>query len=92
MTKYRKKPVDIDAILWTGDESQVPSMPKELRGLLPDSPYYVDPETGDLVIQTLEGEMRAKLYQHYIIRGVAGELYPLDATIFAQTYEEVKEP
>ena len=54
----------------------------------PDKGFYIDPATGDLMIRTLEGDMRAT-YGDWVIRGVAGEFYPCKPDIFAQTYEEV---
>ena len=39
-------------------------------------------------IETLEGKHRAKIGD-YIIRGVAGELYPCKSQIFQKTYEKV---
>ena len=56
----------------------------------PDKGWYIDPDTGDLMIRTLEGDMRAT-YGDYIIRGVQGEFYPCRSDIFAVTYEEVKD-
>ena len=54
----------------------------------PDKGMYIDPATGDLMIRTLEGDMRAT-YGDWVIRGVQGEFYPCKPGIFAQTYEEV---
>ena len=42
-----------------------------------------------LVIATLEGRMRVE-WDDWIIRGVAGELYPCKPEIFAATYEAVE--
>ena len=39
-------------------------------------------------IETLEGKHRAKIGD-YIIRGVAGDLYPCKPKIFQKTYEKV---
>ena len=47
---------------------------------------YIDPGTGELVIRTLEGDMRAS-HGDWIIRGVKGEFYPCKPEIFAATYE-----
>ena len=55
----------------------------------PDKGLYIDPATGDLMIRTLEGDMRAT-YGDYIIRGVQGEFYPCRSDIFAVTYEAVE--
>lgn len=54
----------------------------------PNKGVYIDPANGDLMIRTLEGDMRAT-YGDYVIRGVAGEFYPCKPDIFEQTYEEL---
>ena len=41
-----------------------------------------------LIIETLEGDMQAKRGD-WIIKGVAGEVYPCKPEIFNATYEEV---
>ena len=43
-----------------------------------------------LVIKTIEGDHLAS-WNDYIIKGVAGELYPCKADIFKATYEPVNE-
>lgn len=50
-------------------------------------PVTRDPD-GSLMIETLEGTMRAEVGD-YIIRGVQGELYPCKPDIFDATYETV---
>lgn len=52
----------------------------------PDKGWYIDPATGDLMIRTLEGDMRVSPGD-YVIRGVQGEFYPCKPDIFAATYE-----
>lgn len=53
-----------------------------------DPGVYIDPDTGELIIRTLEGDMRAS-YGDWIIRGVKGEFYPCKPDIFEATYEPV---
>lgn len=53
-----------------------------------DSGIYIDPATGQLVIRTLEGDMRVS-YGDWVIKGVKGEFYPCKPDIFVETYEEV---
>ena len=82
MSKYRKKPVVIDAVQWVrGNEDKVKAfMNMEL----------VTEYQGEiLVIETLEGTMRAN-QGDYIIKGVNGEFYPCKPDIFEQTYELVE--
>jgi hypothetical protein len=83
MMKYRKKPVEIEAVRFMMDEP------------LPD--WFMDAMTakiittcsdGDCFINTLEGTMHAP-HGHYIIRGVRGEIYACEPEIFAETYEKV---
>jgi hypothetical protein len=76
--KYRKKPVEIDAIQWTGDNNI------EIFKFCNMS-YINDQE---LRIQTLEGSMIASVGD-YIIKGVKGEFYPCKPDIFKLTYEKV---
>lgn len=57
----------------------------------PDKGTYIDPATGDMMIRTLEGDMRAE-YGDYIIQGVQGEFYPCKPDIFEATYEDVVPP
>lgn len=42
------------------------------------------------LVYTKEGVLYA-FKRHYIIRGVNGELYPIDKKIFAETYEVLDE-
>lgn len=82
--KFRKKPVVIEAIRWTGDlagAGEVFDFAQETGGV-------VGFQGANLQIFTLEGPMLASPGD-WIIRGVKGELYPCKPDIFAATYEEV---
>lgn len=84
--KYRKKPVVIDAVQWSGNNLN------EILDFMKDKQpnYYEDDEKKLLTIQTLEGNMIASV-SDYIIKGVQGEFYPCKPDIFKQTYEVVEE-
>ena len=56
----------------------------------PDKGHYIDPDTGNLVIRTLEGDMQVSSGD-YVIRGVNGEFYPCKPDIFVKIYEEVRQ-
>lgn len=77
MAKYRKKPVVIDAVQWTGGNA-VP-----LLDWIGDSGRQLGPS---LLIETLEGVHEASLGD-WIIKGVKGEFYPCKPDIFEATYE-----
>lgn len=83
MAKYRKKPVVIEAVQWTGRQITWPAwfLEAEQAGVIQLA--------GDaLQIITLEGPLRASIGD-WVIRGVKGELYPCKPDIFEATYEPV---
>ena len=77
--KYRKKPVVIEAIQWSGTNS------KDCK-IFCDKLIYNDPAKFP-IIQTLEGDMQVGVGD-YIIKGVKGEFYPCKPDIFEMTYEK----
>ncbi|MGW5633928.1 hypothetical protein [Streptomyces sp. NPDC003832] len=90
MARYRKLPVEIDAVHYDGtnlDEitvflgqsgkAQETRLPGPGRGL-----------HDGILIRTLEGDMTASVGD-WIIRGIQGEYYPCKPDIFAATYEAV---
>ncbi len=82
MSKFRKKPVVIDAIQWTGDNrEEIDEFMGESRRKIPGN---------GLQIYTLEGIMDASVGD-YIIKGVKGEFYPCKPDIFEMTYERVED-
>jgi hypothetical protein len=89
MTRYRKKPVVIEAMRWPGHEGEPFDswLTKEDHRVVEVVP--IDDFDDGLLIPTLEGEMLAKPGD-WVIRGVQGELYPCKPDIFWQTYEAVE--
>ncbi|EIW19951.1 MULTISPECIES: hypothetical protein [Pelosinus] len=85
MAKYKKKPVVIDAERYDGTEdSVVKILAMATRGV---GAKAIRATFDGLLIPTLEGVMLASVGD-YIIKGVAGELYPCKPDIFASTYEK----
>ncbi len=81
MPKFRKKPIVIEAIQFDGS----PDTAHEIYKLSTRDISYI----GDhLTIRTLEGPMTASVGD-WIIKGVAGEVYPCKPDIFEATYEPV---
>ena len=81
MTKYKKKPVVIEAIRFIGSNYE------EIREFIGENALCSDLS---IVIPTLEGDMVAQKGD-YIIKGVQGEFYPCKPDIFTETYEVVSE-
>lgn len=82
--KFRKKPIVIEAIQWTGDNFEEINKFMDYRG--------IDDTEGEevLLIETLEGPHRASK-SDWIIKGFKGEFYPCKPDIFKETYEKVEE-
>ena len=86
MGRYRKKPVMVEAVQWLNHKIVCP----------PGPAWFAEAEEQDVIrlcgvdlhIITREGEMKADVGD-WIIRGVAGELYPCKPDIFEATYEAV---
>ena len=83
--KFRKKPVVIEA--WKIDSSDRNMPPWVFAG---DKVKWRDGAGTKLEIETLEGIMVGDKGD-YLIKGVAGELYPCKPDIFEMTYEQVEE-
>ena len=85
MARYRKKPVEIEAIRYTGtDKNRI-----NIYKFMGVESFYIDKDE-HLVIETLEGNMRADIGD-YIIQGIHGEFYPCKPDIFEKTYELISE-
>ena len=86
MARFRSKPVEIEAWLWTADIWGMP-------GWIPAYRYegqqcVIEAATGCMTIPTLEGVMTASPGD-WIVQGLKGELYPVKPDIFAMKYEPV---
>ena len=78
LTRFRKKPVVIDARQLTADN--VLDLFHWCNG------KELDDNPSSIVIKTMEGNMTAS-EGDWIIRGIKGEFYPCKPDIFAATYE-----
>lgn len=85
--RYRKVPVEIEAVQWDGTNLE------ECKEFLGHSYGGVTTERhpngkSEITIVTLEGQHAASSGD-YIVRGVQGEHYPVKPDIFEKTYEPV---
>lgn len=81
---YRKKPIVIQAIQWSGNNF------KEILNFDGSNRVKISSKyPGSLEIETLEGVMLASPWD-YIIKGVKGEIYPCKQDVFLKTYDEIK--
>ena len=89
MPRFRKKPVVIEAMQWTGDNL---SDVIDFTGLNSSAARWTKEEleatvkNKGLKIFTLEGPLRTRVGD-WIIKGVKGEFYPCKPDIFEATYD-----
>lgn len=89
MPKFKKKPVEIEAV-------KVETLLTEPRGDWPEwaqkawfaEVLFLRPTKDEVKICTLEGNMVGNIGD-WIICGVEGELYPCKPDIFAATYDAI---
>lgn len=77
--KVRKKPIVVESIQWNGDNFD------ELEKWCPYG-LSLFSKNMQLYVRTLEGELTANIGD-YILKGVDGELYPVNKEIFEKTYD-----
>lgn len=95
MSKWRKKPVVIEAVQYKGhnrDEINA-FVGADLKTELESETAYIAGKGApifSLTIPTLEGDHKA-MPGDWIIKGIKGEFYPCKPDIFEKTYEAVEE-
>lgn len=87
MTRYRKRPVEVDAWQIGSDEKK----PAWLLDAMANDVALERADGSGWLIRTLEGDHFGNVGD-YIIQGVKGELYPCKPDIFEQTYESSDKP
>jgi hypothetical protein len=86
---YRKKPVEVQAIQWTGDNARALV---EFTGKKFDvftEPCQEDLDATASVFDMLHSTWVLCYTGDWIIRGIRGEFYPCRDDVFRETYEEV---
>ena len=84
MQKYRKKPVVIEAVRFTGGKGNANEILNWVNGSGGEASFDRDA----IQIQSLEGRMLANTGD-WVIKGIKGEFYPCKDDIFRQTYDSV---
>lgn len=92
MARYRKKPVEIEAVQFTGfdykGQVSLSGRTEWLTSKFGKEVLFFG-ELDKLTIKTLEGDHTASVGD-FIIQGVNGEIYPCKPDIFEKTYERVE--
>ena len=83
MKKYRKNPIEVSAMEWTGDNLV------EIGNFVGDMFDGMNTDCS-LRIITLEGRAKAQVGD-FVIKGIIGEFYPCRRDVFLGSYSEVKD-
>ncbi|MFJ8538138.1 hypothetical protein [Streptomyces sp. NPDC093591] len=94
ITRYRKKPVEVDTIQWTGDnEAEVQAFTGGASQFYAldeaDRANSDDPEATATVYDRLHSTWILVYTGQHVVRGVKGEFYPIAPDVLAETYERV---
>ena len=84
---YQKRPMQVEAFKWTADHDQTED-PEWIVAAIKDGGVWFGRDSLNnvqMIIRTLEGNMTATSGD-WIIKGVAGEIYPCKPEIFERTY------
>lgn len=85
MAKYRKKPVEIEAIHYTGQSlAEVDEFVHDANAV-----YWDDTDERLMVWNHADGQWLVVPDEFWLIKGVHGEVYPCHPDVFAATYEPV---
>jgi hypothetical protein len=92
MPKFRKRPIEIEAVRWTGDNAvQLNIFAGSQFDVLDerDRANSDDPEATAQIFDVLHSTWVLVQTGDWIIRGVQGEFYPCRTDVFEATYEPV---
>jgi len=91
MTKHRKKPVIVKALVFTDEPARLIEFSKFINGKTDWLKIsYEDRENPQMTIDNSKGAMQASIGD-YVVKGSNGEFYPVKADVFKETYEQVGE-
>jgi hypothetical protein len=102
--KYRKKPIEIEALIWTGRNQRemfdflTNNLKENASMTCEEDTFRIDLvngacQVGNLIIKTKEGEMKADIGDYVIKEPFSTDnrkFYPCKPDIFEKTYEIVE--
>lgn len=90
--KFRKKPVVVDAVQWTGDNYPDLARFTNYRfRVLGERERDADPDATAEVFDELHSTWVLVQTNDWIIRGLVGEFYPCRDSVFRESYEPAEE-
>jgi hypothetical protein len=90
MPRFRKRPVEVEAIRWTGDnDTELIAFTGNRFAVVAPEDRGDDPDYTAEVFDILHSTWIGVYTRHWIVKGIKGECYPCDDSVFHSTYEEV---
>lgn len=91
--RFRKRPVVVSAIRWTGDnEAEVREFAGGLFGTVDPEDRGDDPEITAEVLDKLHSTWVGVKTGQWVVRGIRGEFYPLDDEVRLDSYDPAAGP
>jgi hypothetical protein len=84
--KAMKKPVVVEAVQFTGEPENILFLEEWSKGNV----FISWKDHSKLYVETIEGQVHTYVGS-YVVKGVAGEVWPIRKDIFEETYEIIKE-
>jgi hypothetical protein len=85
MTKFRKRPIEVDAVQYLGD-----NLGELMRLLVPHAkpnPFMLD--RGGLLTVNSKGHYIPVYKTDWVIKDIEGDLYPCTDNVFKKTYDKL---
>jgi len=86
---YRKRPIEVQAVRWTGRNTKEVESFAGLDFEVLDEPVPEDSQATAQVFDALHSTWVLLYTGDWIIRGIQGEFYPVRHAVFLESYEMV---
>lgn len=88
MTRWRKRPVTVEAVRWTGDNAaELAEFTGSRFGVIDPEDRTDAPELTGQVFDVLHSTWVGMSTGQWVLKGVRGEFYPCDDAVLAETYD-----
>lgn len=89
ITRFRKRPVEVEAVQWTGDnEAELAAFAGPHFEAVGPEDRADDPDMTGAVFDMLHSTWVKVHTGQWVVKGVRGEFYPIDETVLAETYDQ----
>ena len=93
MARFRKRPVEVEAVQWTGDnEAELVAFAGTNFHAVDPEDRCDDPDQTAAVMDKLHNTWVRVYTGQWIVKGTAGEFYPITPEVLADTYDPLHAP